>query len=186
MLQPAMRGSAGLQEHVAFDPALLTPDTRVVLDNGRYTGHLRQDGGFIIPGVPDGDYLLEVWTANMEFPKVKLSIENGAVQATVSATGAEWGSPGAGLPYPLTLSPLAQREFFAKREGFNIMSLFANPYMLMMGFSVIMLVVMPKMMKNMDPEALQEMQQNQADLHNSISNVPDISQKLANFFSPKE
>ncbi|KAI9595598.1 hypothetical protein BDF19DRAFT_440980 [Syncephalis fuscata] len=164
--------------------SLLSSSTLVVLDNGNHVGHVRQDGSFVIPMVADGDYLLEVWTTSLEFPRMKLSVKQGVVYPSVTEVGADWSSAGPELPYPLLLVPRGKRQFFTKREGFSILGLFANPYMLMMGFSVIMLVVMPKMMKSMDPEALQEMQQNQNNIQNSLENMPDISQKLANFFAP--
>ncbi|KAI8055113.1 hypothetical protein BDF22DRAFT_675476 [Syncephalis plumigaleata] len=168
------------------DLALLPPSTMVVLDNGSHAGYVRQDGSFIIREVSEGDYLLEVWTSNLEFPKLKVSVRKDNITAIRTDTGLEWSTVGLEQPYPLLLAPLAKREFFTKREGFSIIGLFANPYMLMMGFSVIMLVVMPKMMKSMDPEALEEMQQNQSNIQNGLDSMPDISQKLANFFAPTQ
>ena len=66
------------------------------------------------------------------------------------------------LPFPLPLEPLvAKPTFFEKREGFQWSSMFANPMMIMMVVTVGIMFVMPKMMANMDPEALKEMQEMQ-------------------------
>merc|ERR1712032_89062 len=64
------------------------------------------------------------------------------------------------LPVPLPLEPLvANLNFFEKREGFKISSILMNPMALMMGVTLVIMLVMPKMMANMDPEQLKEMQQ---------------------------
>jgi len=50
--------------------------------------------------------------------------------------------------------------YFQPKKQFNIMGyIMANPMMLMMGFMVVMMVVMPKMMEGMDPEELKKMQE---------------------------
>ena len=57
------------------------------------------------------------------------------------------------LPFPLPLEPLvATPTFFEKREGFNWAGMLMNPMVLMMGVTVLIMVVFPKMMQNMDPE----------------------------------
>ena len=69
------------------------------------------------------------------------------------------------------------------------MSIFANPMMLMMGFSLIMIFALPRMMSNMDPEILKEINEksksNAAMLTQPQLDMPDVSQGLANFFQPK-
>ena len=66
------------------------------------------------------------------------------------------------LPFPLPLEPLiAKPTFFEKREGFNWAGMFMNPMVLMMGVTLLIMVVFPKMMQNMDPEQLKEMQEMQ-------------------------
>jgi hypothetical protein len=62
------------------------------------------------------------------------------------------------------IEPLGEVDYFEKREGFNPRSLLMNPMVLMMGFSLFSMVILPQMMKNMDPEALKEMQEAQSKL----------------------
>lgn len=66
------------------------------------------------------------------------------------------------LPFPLPLEPLVTKQtFFEKREGFQWSSYLMNPMVLMMGVSLLLMVVFPKMMANMDPEQLAEMKEMQ-------------------------
>lgn len=53
---------------------------------------------------------------------------------------------------------------------------------LMMGFSLVIFMVMPKMMESMDPEALKELQENQNQMRQQLTGGPEISQRLANMF----
>ena len=63
------------------------------------------------------------------------------------------------LPFPIPIEPLvANPVFFEKREGFNWSGMLMNPMVLMMGVTVLIMFVFPKMMQNMDPEQLKEMQ----------------------------
>ncbi|CAJ0762317.1 16133_t:CDS:2, partial [Entrophospora sp. SA101] len=48
-------------------------------------------------------------------------------------------------------------------------------------FSVLMLFIMPKMMANMDQDALKEMQETPA--QNPLAEMPDFSAAIANFMS---
>jgi len=60
------------------------------------------------------------------------------------------------------------------------MQMFQNPMMLIMVFGGLMMLAMPYIMKNMDPELLQEAQQNQARVQNALqsgaskSSVPAV------------
>ena len=79
------------------------------------------------------------------------------------------------LPFPLPLEPLvAKPTFFEKREGFNWSGMLMNPMVLMMGVTVLIMVVFPKMMSNMDPEQLKEMQQMQVRWPDARCTVSDV------------
>ena len=83
------------------------------------------------------------------------------------------------LPFPLPLEPLvAKPTFFEKREGFNWSGMLMNPMVLMMGVTVLIMVVFPKMMSNMDPEQLKEMQQMQGGLADML-NPDKAKERLA-------
>ena len=55
----------------------------------------------------------------------------------------------------------AKPTFFEKREGFKVSGMLMNPMVIMMGVTMLLMVVFPKMMANMDPEQLKEVQQMQ-------------------------
>lgn len=76
------------------------------------------------------------------------------------------------LPYPLLLEPAGKANYFEKREGFNVRGLLMNPMVLTMGFSIFSVFLLPQMMKNMDPEALKEMQEAQRQLLGGGSSAP--------------
>merc|ERR1712032_1502707 len=87
------------------------------------------------------------------------------------------------LPVPLPLEPLvANLNFFEKREGFKISAILMNPMALMMGVTLIIMLVMPKMMANMDPEQLKEMQQMQGGLADMLNpeKLKEKQQQLEN------
>ena len=67
------------------------------------------------------------------------------------------------------------------------MSIFQNPMMLMMGFSLIVFFVLPKITGHLDPETLKEIQESQRGKKNvaNAMEMPDISQNLANWLTPK-
>ena len=56
----------------------------------------------------------------------------------------------AALPYPLKLAPITKLNYFVEREKFDIMSYLKNPMVLIIGLSMVMMFIMPKMVENMD------------------------------------
>ena len=80
------------------------------------------------------------------------------------------------LPYPLTLMARQKYDFFAPRQSFNLLAMFQSPMMMIMVVGAVLVLAMPYIMvsvlwfrssvsflnsssqKNLDPETLQEMQ----------------------------
>merc|ERR1719502_2035279 len=138
---------------------------RVVLNGGAYSAIPRQDGSFKLHAVPPGTYLLEVMDTQSVWPTVRLD-----VSATSGKPRALLTHSRQPLPFPLPLEPLvAKPTFFEKREGFQWSAMLMNPMVLMMGVTVLIMVVFPKMMQNMDPEQLKEMQQMQGGLADMLN-----------------
>ncbi|KAF9155100.1 ER membrane protein complex subunit 7 [Linnemannia schmuckeri] len=162
-------------------PRELSPQTRVLLSGGQYSSMITKDGKFTFTNIPEGTYLLEVQSPQYNYPTAKVTLTGKETKANLVSLGFDWSNNDNPLQIPLTLVPRAPTTFFIPREGFKISSLFANPMMLMMGASVLMLFVMPKLMANMDAESMQEMQGMQEDMQMPSFEMPDISATLAKF-----
>ena len=105
-----------------------------------------------------GTYLLEVLGTNSVWPTVRPDVSakaSGKMRALLTHSRLP-------LPFPLPLEPLMSKPvFFEKREGFQWSSILMNPMAIMMGVTLLIMFAFPKMMANMDPEQLKEMQQMQ-------------------------
>ncbi|CAG8442772.1 7965_t:CDS:2 [Ambispora gerdemannii] len=174
-----------ITNHVLDDLANLEPTTRVMLHGGKgYSALVRKDGKFVIDDVAPGSYLLDVLSRKYIYPKLRVDVSGMGVTQFLTMPGFEWGSLGPAVSYPLELAPRDTAKYFVEREGFSIASIFANPLLIMMGVSVLMLFVMPKMMANLDPEELEQMKKNQPAI-NPLEQLPDISSTLANWGKDK-
>ncbi|KAF9946351.1 hypothetical protein BGZ65_009808, partial [Modicella reniformis] len=162
-------------------PRDLSHKTRVILSGGQYSAMITRDGKFVFPDVPEGSYLLEVQNPQYIYPTVKLTVNGKDSKAHLVSLGADWSNNDNIMQFPLTLTPRGPSTYFIPREGFKISHLFANPMMLMMGFSVVMLFIMPKLMANMDPAAMEEMQGMQEAAQMPSFEMPDIAATLAKF-----
>ena len=157
-------------------PAELPLDSvRVVLNGGTYTAIPRQDGIFKFHAIAPGTYLLEVLDTQSVWPTVRLDVSaKAAGKARALLTHSR--QP---LPFPLPLEPLvAKPAFFEKREGFQWKGMLMNPMVIMMGVTLLIMVVFPKMMANMDPEELKQMQQMQGGITDML-NPDKLKEKQA-------
>ncbi|KAL1918445.1 uncharacterized protein VTP21DRAFT_3105 [Calcarisporiella thermophila] len=168
-----------LEGHVSAVGGLKENSVRVVLDGGVYSTLTRADGKFVFTNIPEGSYLLEIHSHRHIFPRLRVDVFPDSIQATYKTLDTPWSNRGHVLDYPLNITTKQTAEYFVPRQGFNIASLFSNPLMLMMGFSLIMLFVMPKMLANIDPEMLKELQESQQQSRGPARELPDISQQLA-------
>jgi predicted Co/Zn/Cd cation transporter (cation efflux family) len=84
------------------------------------------------------------------------------------------------LPYPLTLQARKKLDFFVPEASFNVMGMFQNPMMLMMGVTAVVVLGLPYLLvshadsnvllmpinisfqKNLDPETMKEINESQA------------------------
>ncbi|CAG8594873.1 694_t:CDS:2, partial [Diversispora eburnea] len=153
---------------VLQDISQLEPTTKVILDGGKYSALILKNGNFVITNVTQGSYLLEVLSRKYIYPKIRVDVDSRGVRPSVTITGSEWNNLGPSLPYPLELYARSTADYF----------MVTNPYIIMMGISVVFLILMPKMMAGL--EALQELQQNQP---TNPLEIPDISSTLANLLT---
>ncbi|KAF9430688.1 hypothetical protein BGZ94_004904 [Podila epigama] len=180
-LASAIQISGNLNSHGEnANPRDLSSQTRVILSGGEYSAMVTKDGRFTFPNIPEGSYLLEVQSPQYIFPTLKVVVSDKESKAYLVTYGADWSNNDIQIQFPLSLSPKAHISYFIPREGFKLSSLFANPMMLMMGFSVLMLFVMPKLLANMDPEAMEELQGQDAPQMPNFE-MPDLAETLAKF-----
>ncbi|CAI0415191.1 unnamed protein product [Linum tenue] len=145
-------------------------NVKVILNGGQNVTFLRPDGYFSFHNVPAGTHLIEVSATGYFFSPVRVDVSArfpGKVQAALTENRR-------GLT-ELVWEPLREEYYYEIREPFSIMSLVKSPMGLMIGFMLVVVFLMPKLMENMDPE---EMQRAQEEMRSQ--GVPS----LANFLQP--
>ncbi|KAF9786971.1 hypothetical protein BJ322DRAFT_1052986 [Thelephora terrestris] len=150
---------------------------KAILDDGsNYYASITRDGSFVIPDVPKGTYVLNIVARNYLFDQYRIDVVD-----TLSAPEARPYLPGTPLSstanshvtiaHPLKVYPRFKNEYFVPKQSFNVMGMLQNPMIMMMGAVGVMVVAMPYMMKNLDPEQLKEVQQSQARMVNMQSSI---------------
>ncbi|KDN46303.1 hypothetical protein K437DRAFT_246632 [Tilletiaria anomala UBC 951] len=149
-----------------------------------YQTFIRRDGSFVFPDVIPGAYVLKIssrWHAFRTYrvdvsallggeghgqtavPDFRNSARNSVkIRSHTPGTPLSSTLTHAVLPSPFIVQPLAAFEFFTEPEGFNIKALLGNPMMLIVIAGGVLVFLMPKLMANMDPESLAELNEQQA------------------------
>jgi len=145
---------------------------RVVLDNSIGSGTISRDGLFTISDVAAGTYIASVISHDHVFDKLRIDVlpepeSPPEVRPYTIGTPLDPPSP-VKLPYPIKLVPRQRKSYFIPHQSFNVVQMLQNPMMLITVFGGLMMLAMPYIMKNIDPEVLQEAQQNQARLKNAL------------------
>ncbi|GAB2223134.1 hypothetical protein Droror1_Dr00017271 [Drosera rotundifolia] len=129
-------------------------NVKVILNGGQVVTFLRPDGYFSFHNVPPGTHLIEVYAIGYFFSPVRVDVSArnpGKVQAALTETRR-------GLS-ELILEPLREEQYYEVREPFSPMSVVKSPMGLMVGFMLIVVFLMPKLMENMDPEEMRRAQE---------------------------
>ncbi|KAG6813081.1 hypothetical protein H0H92_014140 [Tricholoma furcatifolium] len=77
------------------------------------------------------------------------------------------------LTYPILLTPKKRHSYFMPHESFNLMAMLSNPMMLMMVAAGAMMLATPYLMKNMDPQTLEDFKEQHAKVtgfQNAVAN----------------
>lgn len=120
--------------------------------------YTRPDGSFTFYHVGPGVHLLDVQSNENFFSQVKVQLLENAMDSPKCIEYLYPGAPKQAIMHPLVLTAHARYEYFEKRPGFSIFSIFRNPMLLMMMFSGVLMFLMPKMMENLDPDQKEQMQ----------------------------
>ncbi|XP_030452653.1 ER membrane protein complex subunit 7 homolog [Syzygium oleosum] len=143
-------------------------DAKVILNGGKRITFLRPDGYFSFHNISAGTHLIEVSALGYFFSPVRVDVSArnpGKVQAALTESRR--------ILNELVLEPLREEQYYEIREPFSIMSLVKSPMGLMVGFMLIVVFLMPKLVENMDPE---EMRRAQEEMRNQ--GVPSLSNLL--------
>ncbi|CAI8599595.1 unnamed protein product [Vicia faba] len=129
-------------------------NVKVILNGGQRVSFLRPDGYFSFHNVPAGTHLIEVAATGYFFSPVRVDVSArnpGKIQAALTENRR-------GLS-EFVLEPLKEEQYYEIREPFSVMSIVKSPMGLMMGFMLIVVFLMPKLMENMDPEEMKRAQE---------------------------
>ncbi|KAH9937616.1 uncharacterized protein B0H18DRAFT_1081740 [Fomitopsis serialis] len=139
--------------------------SKVILDNGKLRGGITKDGGFEIPDVSPGTYILTVISHDFHFDKLRVDVfeTESLPEIRPYIAGTPLSPPSSiTLPYPILLTPRTKNDYFTPQQSFNLMGMFQSPMMLMMLVMGGMMLAMPYIMKTMDPDSLQDFNKRQA------------------------
>ncbi|XP_038696484.1 ER membrane protein complex subunit 7 homolog [Tripterygium wilfordii] len=143
-------------------------NVKVILNGGQKVTFVRPDGYFSFHNVPAGTHLIEVAAIGYFFSPVRVDVSArnpGKVQAALTENRR-------GLS-ELVLEPLREEQYYEIREPFSIMNVVKSPMGLMVGFMLVVVFLMPKLVENMDPE---EMKRAQEEMRNQ--GVPTLASLL--------
>eukprot|EP00511_Aplanochytrium_stocchinoi_P001936 CAMPEP_0204841970 /NCGR_PEP_ID=MMETSP1346-20131115/44334_1 /ASSEMBLY_ACC=CAM_ASM_000771 /TAXON_ID=215587 /ORGANISM="Aplanochytrium stocchinoi, Strain GSBS06" /LENGTH=234 /DNA_ID=CAMNT_0051980481 /DNA_START=86 /DNA_END=790 /DNA_ORIENTATION=+ len=159
------------------------PSIMVSLDGGKRTTYSRPDGSFEFRHVPAGTYHMSISHPMVFFEAYRLSVgKDGKVRASNVLTGKrekkEMVQSGS---QPIVITALGTMQYFEPRKQLNVLSMFMNPMGIMMGFMMLMVFVMPKMMDSIDPEELKKMQEEQRKQQQDVDPSKMLNGAMANF-----
>ncbi|KAK4052671.1 hypothetical protein OIV83_001958 [Microbotryomycetes sp. JL201] len=78
--------------------------------------------------------------------------------------------PGTFLGATLNVQPLGPILYSSFKQGLNPVAIFkSNPMFLLLAIAAISVVLLPRLLEMLDPELVQEVQQNQADMHSKLA-----------------
>ncbi|KAL1311077.1 hypothetical protein AAFC00_001286 [Neodothiora populina] len=180
------------------NPAALPASTHATLLGAagqHYDARLTRSNTLLFDDLTPGSYLLDVHTRDFSFPSLRVEVsvsqadgdETDAqelIQGWQTFLGNEWNNRGASYGEQkgellITLSPNQYKQYYQKREGFNIMGLFKNPMILMGLFSAVLIFGMPYLMDNMDEETKAEFEEMQKS--SPISGSQGAAAQIQNF-----
>jgi hypothetical protein len=145
------------------------------IDDGVLTGGITTNGKFLIPDVPDGTHVLSIISHDFSFDQLRIDVNrtSSAIEVRPYVDGTPMNPPSSiMLPYPVFLIARGKQNYFIPPESFNLGAMLSNPMMLLMVGGAGMMLAMPYLMKNLDPEALEDFKEQQ----NKLGGIQDAFQ----------
>ncbi|KAJ7225805.1 hypothetical protein GGX14DRAFT_422450 [Mycena pura] len=149
--------------HFCSDVQSLGP-AKVVLDAGKLNGNVLYNGSFSIPNVPVGAYILSVVSHDYAFDQLRIDVSESAFRVHPCPFGTPFNPPSSIVLPNITLTPRQKLEYIVPPESFNLLGMLQSPMMLMLIFGGAMVVAMPYLQRNMDPETIKEFREQQGKL----------------------
>ena len=152
-------GAASISGKLLLPGEPRPPMMRISLNGGEYWAYSRFDGSFVVDDVAPGTYNLDVLSAQFAFSRYKVNVRPGHASRIQALEYAYPGAQKVPVAHPLTIQPHGRLTYFVARQTYGLAQVLKNPMILMMGFTMLMVFVMPRMMKGMDPEEMEKMQE---------------------------
>jgi len=170
-------------EMIGFSPEKWQIMTSVSLNGGDYLGFLKEDGTFVVSGVPSGSYVLEVTHPDYFYEPIRVEI-NPKGKFRARKVNFVQPSQVIQMPYPLRMKALTRIKYFQTREQWKITDFLFSPMVLMMVLPLVLMILLPKMVN--DPETKKEIENIQ--FPKMTHELPEISEMIASLFSdpPKQ
>ncbi|XP_017049779.1 ER membrane protein complex subunit 7 homolog [Drosophila ficusphila] len=151
------------------------------INDGEFKGFVREDGQFMISGVPSGSYILDVHHPDVFYEPVRVEINP---KGKFRARKVNFVQPAQimQVPYPLRVKPLMPFKYFQTREQWKITDFLFSPMVLMMGLPLLLVLVLPKMIN--DPETKKEIDNLQ--FPKMGNDMPEISEMLTSLLTGKQ
>ncbi|CAN0199767.1 unnamed protein product [Ectocarpus sp. 6 AP-2014] len=162
---------------LAMPDRSVVPTTKVILNGGQHSSLTARDGSFAFRDVAAGVYLLEVLSPNFHFSAMKIKVDD--MTGIIAIEYKYPGAPRKEAIHPLLLTAHTKWNHFEKREGMKVGGMFKSPMTIIMVLSMAMMVFLPKMMANLDPEQLEEIKDQQKAVQESTANL-SFSSLLSN------
>lgn len=120
-----------------------------------------------------GKYNLDIYSTIHHFPNIKLKIfDNSSIHA------GECKYPGSivnRVTYPLTIVALAPKQYEIPKQGFSLVAmLWANPMIVFMILSAVLVMGMPALLNGMTPEELEEIKKNSANTGDPMKQLSNL------------
>ncbi|KAH8327224.1 hypothetical protein KR074_007522 [Drosophila pseudoananassae] len=158
-------------------------EVSITINDGEFKGFVREDGQFIISGVPSGSYILDVHHPDVFYEPVRVEINP---KGKFRARKVNYVQPAQimQVPYPLRMKPLMPFKYFQTREQWkaSITDFLFSPMVLMMVLPLLLMLVLPKMIN--DPETKKEIDNLQ--FPKMGNDMPEISEMLTSLLTGKQ
>jgi len=133
----------------------------------------KKDGTFALLDVPPGDHKLQIVAIGFSFPPIVVSVDGENDGEVVMRYSEDMSTilPKVKMPEKTTkkneenakmvdrvvVAPVSKVDYFEPSNRVTLLGLLKNPMVLMVLMTVVMAVAVPSLIRNMDPEALEEL-----------------------------